>query len=357
MDQNKLTASITVLMPVYNAGRYLKAAIESMLAQTHPHFVFLIINDGSTDNSKEIILSYTDPRIQYIENDKNIGLVSTLNLGLKLTETIFLARMDADDIAFPNRLEVQLNFMESNPDIGVCAGFYEVFGHENYCVQLPRKNEDIKAALLFTNVICHPLVFLRTEILKANNIEFGVPFEYEDNFKHTILELEDYALWQKLRSVTKFENIDQVLLRYRIEGQNLTSKKKELILERKKKFYSRLLNELEILPSMNNLLMHISLKNVHYCKSAEDISLFKSYLNEIIQNNRRLMVYDAKALERIVNEKWEQLFYHIVEMDIKHVIAYWKNSPSILKKQINYLIKFKVRKMLPKKKLQQTMYK
>lgn len=349
MDQNKLTSQITVLMPVYNAGRYLKEAIDSILSQTHMHFVFLIINDGSTDDSKEIILSYTDKRIQYIENEKNIGLVSTLNKGLKLTETIFLARMDADDIAFPERLQIQFDFMQSNPDIGVCGAAYEIFGYQNYCVQPPRKSEDIKAALLFTNVICHPLVFLRTQILKENNIEFGVSFDYKDNFKHTILELEDYALWHKLRPITKFENIDQVLLKYRIEGQNLTSKKKELISERKKIFYSWLLQELEIIPSENNLSMHISLKNVHHCESPKDISLFSEHLKEIIQNNDRLKIYDTKALEKIIKQKWEQLFYYVAEMDIRHVLMYWKSSPSICKKQINYLIKFKVRKIFPKK--------
>jgi glycosyltransferase involved in cell wall biosynthesis len=201
------------------------------------HFIFLIINDGSSDKSEDIILSYTDPRIKYIKNEENLGLTATLNKGVMLTATKYLARMDADDISLPERLKAQYDFMEANKDIGVCSTWYEMFGKENTKVKLTLNDEEIKATTVFGTAICHPTVILRTDLLKKNNINFGVPFEFLDGFGHKILEFEDVALWNKLKQITKFSIIKQVFLKYRWEGQNLTQQRLDIILERKKQYF------------------------------------------------------------------------------------------------------------------------
>ena len=129
---------VTVLMPVYNAEKYLAEAINSILNQTFTNYELLIINDGSTDKSEEIILKYSDKRIRYIKNDKNIRLVATLNKGIELAKGKYIARMDADDISVPTRLEKQITLLENNEDIGVCGSFLYVFGENirNYMFDL-----------------------------------------------------------------------------------------------------------------------------------------------------------------------------------------------------------------------------
>src|SRR5688572_768328 len=112
---------ISVLMPVYNAGPYLKESIESVLAQTYDNFEFLIINDGSTDSSEKEILSYNDVRIHYVKCETNSGLIATLNQGLALATGKYIVRMDADDICRPQRFEKQVRFMENHPEIGICG--------------------------------------------------------------------------------------------------------------------------------------------------------------------------------------------------------------------------------------------
>src|ERR1017187_7276972 len=119
---------ITVLMPVYNAAPFLREAIDSILNQTFKNFELLIINDGSTDNCEEIILTYKDPRIRYIKNETNIKLISTLNKGIKLSKGKYIVRMDADDISFPDRIEKQVNYMETNPAIALCGTWFSSFG-------------------------------------------------------------------------------------------------------------------------------------------------------------------------------------------------------------------------------------
>ena len=110
---------VSVIMPVYNGALYLREAIDSILSQTHTNLELIIINDGSNDNSEEIILSYEDNRIRYIINEKNSGICVTLNKGLDIAKGKYIARMDCDDISCPERLQMQIEYMEQNPSIGV----------------------------------------------------------------------------------------------------------------------------------------------------------------------------------------------------------------------------------------------
>ena len=109
---------ISIILPAYNAEKYLKEAIDSILAQTYTNFELIVINDGSTDKTEEIILSYQDSRIRYIKNEKNLKLIRTLNKGIGLAKGKYIARMDADDISLPHRLKEEVEFMEAHPNIG-----------------------------------------------------------------------------------------------------------------------------------------------------------------------------------------------------------------------------------------------
>jgi glycosyltransferase involved in cell wall biosynthesis len=126
------TPSVTVLMSVFNGEKFLKEAIESILKQTFKDFVFLIIDDASTDRSVEIIRSYSDFRIQLIQNKNNLGLAASLNLGLAECKTPYVARMDADDISLPHRLKVQYEWMQKHPEVGVCGTFMKELNGKKY---------------------------------------------------------------------------------------------------------------------------------------------------------------------------------------------------------------------------------
>src|ERR1700690_4145475 len=116
---------VSVILPVYNASTFLGGSIESLLNQTYRDFELLIVNDGSSDDSEKIILGYSDPRITYIRKASNTGIVETLNQGLSLAQGDYIARMDADDIALPERLELQVKFMDENKDVGVAGTWIE----------------------------------------------------------------------------------------------------------------------------------------------------------------------------------------------------------------------------------------
>lgn len=199
---------ISVLMPVCNAEKYLKKAIDSILNQTFKDFEFIIINDASTDNSKKIILSYKDQRIRYFENDENLGVAGTLNRGLKLAKAELIVRMDADDISFPNRLNLQYDEMEKDKEIAVLASNYDVVGESGkflYTEKNAKSPEEIYYILQFIDCLGHPAIMFKKHIV------LDIFNGYDKNH-----ESEDYDLWLRISSKYKISKINTSLLKLRI---------------------------------------------------------------------------------------------------------------------------------------------
>src|SRR4030067_740036 len=159
----ELVPKVTVLMPVYNGEKYLKEAIDSVLAQTLKDFEFLIINDCSTDKTQEILESYRDTRIRLFRQS-NKGLTRSLNKGIQLSRGEYVARMDADDIALPERLEKQVTFFEKRPEIGVVGSFHSEVSaslHKSIVKKFPSDDSTIRKMLIKENPFSHPTVMMR----------------------------------------------------------------------------------------------------------------------------------------------------------------------------------------------------
>lgn len=205
--QNRTIPTVSVVMPAYNAEKYLREAIESVLSQTFTDFEFIIINDGSTDNTKDIILSYEDLRIVYLENERNSGICVTLNKGLDVARGKYIARMDSDDISLPERLAKQVEYMESHLEIGALGTDFEVFGEDikSYVFTQLHTPEECKAGLLFNSCFAHPSVMIRRSVLDINGLR------YKDEYRG----LEDYELWWQISKYSKLNNLSTPLLKYR----------------------------------------------------------------------------------------------------------------------------------------------
>ena len=169
---------LSVVMPVYNAEKYLSEAIESILQQSFEDFEFLIINDGSTDRSKDIVLQYDDPRIIYVENDSNMGLIATLNRGIKLARGLFLARMDADDISVKDRFAKQIAFLKNNPNYGLCGSTVRIIdgkGQRKKRVMLPITDTEIRTYSYFSSPLIHPTVMDYLKRAHTYFLDFNLP--------------------------------------------------------------------------------------------------------------------------------------------------------------------------------------
>lgn len=210
---------VSVVMPAYNAEKYICEAIDSILNQTFTDFEFLIINDGSTDRTKELILSYNNPCIVYLENERNSGIVVTLNKGLDSAKGEYIARMDADDIAISSRLEKQVAILESDKTIGVLGTGTRIFGEtvDTHDTTSSTNSDKLKAELLFSPCICHPSVMIRKSVLEKYNIR------YKNEFKGA----EDYEMWWQIARVSKILATPEVLHCYRIHPHQVTKVKDE----------------------------------------------------------------------------------------------------------------------------------
>ena len=204
---------VSVLMPAYNAEKYIAQAIESILGQTYDDFEFIIINDSSKDRTEEIILSYKDPRIVYLKNEQNLGVALTLNRGLAVAKGEFIARMDADDISLPERLEKQVAFLVENKAVAVLGTNVETFNEAGtICTGWSATDpEQMKVDLLFACGLAHPSVMMRTEAIR----ELG---GYDPEFNG----LEDYELWCRVLEKYQITTLPEILLRYRIHGSQVT---------------------------------------------------------------------------------------------------------------------------------------
>lgn len=200
---------VTVLMPVYNAERFLAAAIDSVLQQTFKDFEFLILDDGSTDKSVAIIQSYSDPRIRFYQNERNLGISATLNKGIEMAAAAVIARMDADDLCYPDRLQKQWEYLQAHPDCAMVSSRVRVITESGAVV----RQDDYKSPYYYYNLtfecwIYHPTITFRKSAVQ----EIG---------SYTVTYSEDFELFWQLSRKYKIYNLPEVLLDYRITSQSL----------------------------------------------------------------------------------------------------------------------------------------
>jgi len=194
-------------MSVYNGMPYLKDAVQSILNQSYKDFEFIIIDDASTDSTWKFLKSEKDKRIRLIKNKKNLGLAASLNIGLKIAKGDYIARMDADDISLPERLDTQLRFMEKRPDIDVCGAWIKKINSSNKVFgkyESPVSNSGIKKLLIWAPAIVHPTLFAKSSFFKKLNY-------YNPNFDYA----EEYELLMRARNKFKMANVPRYLLLWR----------------------------------------------------------------------------------------------------------------------------------------------
>ena len=212
-EANQKNQRVSVLMPIYKTPeKYLREAVDSILNQTYTDFELLILDDCPEQSCENIIKSYDDERIKYVKNPHNIGISAARNVLLDMARGEYLAVMDHDDVALPQRLEKETKFLDSHPEIGVVGTWYQRFPATKIKKQYVTDSQ-IERDLMQNCSILHPSSMIRKSVLLENNIHYDAKYS----------PAEDYMLWVSLIGKTKFANIPEVLQKYRDHGHN-TSK-------------------------------------------------------------------------------------------------------------------------------------
>ncbi len=202
--------TISVIMSVHNGIPYVENAIQSILAQTYRDVEFLIVDDGSTDGSAELLADFAkrDSRVRMMTNEVNLGLTKSLNKVLRQTQGICIARMDADDIALPSRLEKQWNFLRTHPEIGMVGTTFEWINDTGALIGQPTimtETHKLHSALIRTNPFLHGSILIRKTLLDEVH-------GYNEKFT----KAQDYDLWLRLSSLCQFANIPEILMQKRM---------------------------------------------------------------------------------------------------------------------------------------------
>ena len=303
MDYSK---KISVVMSTYNTPvPILKEAVESILHQTLEDFEFIIIDDGSTDDSREYLAALQDNRIRLIRNSGNIGLTKSLNIGLKAAKGKYIARMDSDDVSLPTRFEIQFNYMESHPNVIMCGSRVSFIGDQigisDSIRNRERENtEDYRIRLLLAHPgPHHPTFFMRYEMMKRHEIT------YDENLRCA----QDYGLCTELSRYGDIVVLDDVLVCYRTHNSQISSAHRDMQIRCDKMVKKKLLRELLGDVSEEEVDFHYYYFTGYYSEAriSPDVARWHKRL---LKANSHLKIYDQRKLRRHMERVERQLLMH-----------------------------------------------
>lgn len=208
--------AVSVVTSVYNGERFLRAAIESILGQTFGEFEYWVVNDCSTDGSRQIVESYLrDPRVRLLNTERNIGPYAAANMALVRARGKYVARMDADDLSLPHRLATQVEFLDNHPDVGLVGAGFQGIDEDGKPALPPRQNRragwELRWILLFWNCITHSTVMFRHDV--ARQLGYYASWRYA----------QDHDLWSRMSFVTELAEIEGICTAYRFTSGGLSA--------------------------------------------------------------------------------------------------------------------------------------
>jgi glycosyltransferase involved in cell wall biosynthesis len=285
---------VSCIIPFYNSEKYFEETIQSVLAQTFKDFELILVDDSSTDGSKAIADKYQklDPRIVVTSNKYEKGISGARNSGLDIAKGEYIANLDSDDISLPTRFEKQVQFLDANPDIGVVGTEMQEFGSRDYHWPVHTVQAELKVYFLAYPTIWNPAGMYRKKIID----DFGIRYRSEFDFA------EDGDFWLRLLGVTKFGNIDEVLVKYRIHGESVSISRLAQQKETWRKIISRLYKEIGI-ESLSDELFEVFY--LYDMEEYEDKSrewkekAFKD-MDALLEANRESQAVDQATLEKLV---------------------------------------------------------
>jgi glycosyltransferase involved in cell wall biosynthesis len=290
---------VSVLMPAYNAEKYIALAIDSILAQSFQDYEFIIINDGSTDNTEQIIGSYNDARIRYIKNETNLKLIATLNKGFDLCLGQYIVRMDADDISLPDRIEKQVQFMDQNPEIGLCGTAFESFGFINGPYFYKSEDIDIRIRLLHECHMLHPSIIIRTEVIRQHNLYM------------TILHGEDLDFFIRIAEQTKLANLPEILIRYQQLPESMSKANAEITELHCTKIHLGLFKKIHPNFSEDEVRLYRAVAYKDFKSIQNRLSEVFNILKKLLEGNAQRHILDQQAFNNYLKELWIQIILNV----------------------------------------------
>lgn len=337
MKSNTNLPRVSVLMPVYNVEKYVNEAVDSILAQSFTDFELIILDDCSTDGTADLVKEYADERIVYHCNEKNLGLANNLNVGLSLAKGELIARMDGDDISFPDRFRIQVDFLDKHTDIDLCSCGLQMFGTEDTIWVRESNLENIKITMMFYSPILHASSVWRRESFAKRNLY------YDQN----AFPAEDYDLWSRAIFSCKLVNIPEVLYKYRIHGIQVTKTDDRVAqkdLEIQTEFVKRALPTLSV--SDVNFFINSFIRRNDLC--IENVRSLKQIVIKLLEANNQSLFFQQKMLKLRLMKYYRALIFKSLQqqrISIQIIVKYFSLFVELKPRQIIKLFMFNTKRV------------
>lgn len=288
----------SAIMPVYNRENYIKKAIDSVLNQTCKDFEFIIIDDGSTDRTVEIIKSYQDPRIKLYLNETNQGGGYSRNRAIDLAGGEYIINVDSDDINLPERFAKQIAYMDSHHEVGICGTWVKTIGEvEGQLWRCAVKPDIVHCRTLFEAVLCHPSTILRREFLDRYSLRYDIELK----------RAQDWDLYCRGARHFQIANIPEVLLYYTWRNYPKNLSDEELLSQRYYYFYEidkRNFKALNLQPIEDEMLIHRRLGNLELKKDRDFVVAANKWLNKLLSANQIARIYPQSTFHQVLAGYW-----------------------------------------------------
>jgi len=304
--QSGAVPKVTVLMTLYNKGPFVEEAIRSVLDGSYTDLELLVVDDASTDDGPAVVQAMNDPRIRFIPTDRNRGRAASANRGYELALGEYIAVLDADDKAHPDRLSKQVAYMDAHPEIGVSGTSAQCFGASGRLYHWPLTDRECRAMLLFTDPVLYGSSIIRRSVLMTHGIR---------SREGWALPGEDYLMLLALSQVTQFGNLPETLLYYRIGEQNQRHGR-DLISDRavlcKEAFMAFDMPVTDAQLELHLLFYKLSRTTI----TTQRLREFKRWTEELKQLNHRLERFDRDVFDAEVDRRWDALFHFLPDHGI-----------------------------------------
>lgn len=294
---------LSIVMPVYNAEKFIFQSIQSLLNQSFRDFELIIVDDGSTDRSLKIVQNFSDSRIKILTNPHNQGIVFSRNKGLREAKGVFYAPFDADDITLPDKFLKQIDFLKKNHDYSMVGSFATLIDGTGKPTgkkwKLPASSVRIPSIMLFRNYFVHSSLVIKASALP--------PAGYAEGFDR----VEDYLLAFKICLENKTHNLPEYLVKYRVHNTSATSDYEKQVLLQDEKVYRYIFSQLEIELTPSRLGILCVLKDQCVNQLRPEAGDVQDFLLLILAQNQKLRLIDHEQLHKEVINRWLKFIFNV----------------------------------------------
>lgn len=327
---------VSVVMPVYNKAPFLREAVESILGGTFSDLELICADDKSTDNSLEILRSIGDPRLRILELPENLGPAGAVNAAMDAATGEYIVRMDADDIAVPERIAKQVAFMDAHPELGASGGQLQLFGESDQPWPFPLEPDACSAQLLFGVPVAQPASILRRSVLLAHGLRFDPAWPRIG---------EDWLFWLRMAPHTRFANLPDVLVRYRRGPQNIAhgrDKAADFAPLQRAAFTA-----LGIPFTEAELDLHLMGSTIFKVKpTAHRVRALRAWYDRLLAMNGAQGFAPPEALRARVEQQWEKLYHYLPRHGLSVAMAHLRLGPGPYLPKLTYALKYRVKALL-----------